>query len=132
MSLIIYQASLGFFTWRSQDCMSSQRRQIPNSACFVLVKANDVAMPGDSVEDTTQREWINRSVSRLGCYCKQCHTTFVDFFGIPPAFLHGNTANMNTYFTFPLFSCKRQYAIYMLYICSELCLFNLTTYLSSI
>lgn len=61
-----------------------------------------------------------------------CHTTFVDFFYIPPAFLHGNTANMNTYFTFPLFSCKRQYTIYMLYIRSELCLFNLTTYLSSI
>lgn len=49
VSLIIYQASLAFFTWHSEGSKSSKTRQFPNSACLTLAKENYIVKPRDSV-----------------------------------------------------------------------------------
>lgn len=129
MSFTIHHASPGFFTWHS--VLHEQLEKAVLQFCLLHIGQR-------KLYSHIQRQCGRHNSWRIDKEkCEQirpllqtiCLGIFVDFFCI---LFMGTQANMNTYFTFPLFSCERLHIIYMPYIHLRFCLFNLITYLSSI
>ena len=128
-SISHHPKSPGFFTWHPG--LHEQLEKAVSRFCLLHIGRSKVH---DHVQrqcrkynswktDKEKHEQIRLLLQTI------CLGTFVDFFCI---LFMGTQANMNTYFTFPLFSCERLNTIYMPYIYFGFCLCDLITYLGSI